>query len=166
MRQAFRYALVVGTAFLTVLGVVGFILAPQLMALFRADDQAVIEIGAFAMRAQCLTLMFQPVSVLSNMTFQTVGRSWQATFVSSCRQGVFFLPFIYLAARPLWADRCGNHPDSCRFLHVSVLHPFSGSFFPGSQKGRRPGKSSSGSTVIAVFSTVFPVTKGRHAWGK
>ena len=96
VRQAFRYALVVGTAFLTVLGVVGFILAPQLMALFRADDQAVIEIGAFAMRAQCLTLMFQPVSVLSNMTFQTVGRSWQATFVSSCRQGVFFLPFIYL----------------------------------------------------------------------
>ena len=141
VRQAFRYALVVGTAFLTVLGVVGFILAPQLMALFRADDQAVIEIGAFAMRAQCLTLMFQPVSVLSNMTFQTVGRSWQATFVSSCRQGVFFLPFIYLL--PALFGLTGveitqTAADFCTFL---CCIPFLVRFFRDLRKDEDLGKA-------------------------
>lgn len=96
VRKAFRFAAISGMVVLSALGVVGFVMAPQLMAMFRADDKSVIEIGSFAMRCQCATLILQPIIVLSNMTFQTVGRSWQATFVSSCRQGVFFLPLIYL----------------------------------------------------------------------
>lgn len=96
VRHAFRFAMTVGTVLLGVLGVAGFLLAPHVLALFRADDPQVIEIGTFALRAQCATLIFQPVTILSNMTFQTVGRSWQATFISSCRQGVFFLPFILI----------------------------------------------------------------------
>ncbi len=101
VRECFRFAVVVGVSVLALLGVIGFFLAPQLMTVFRADDRDVIEIGAFAMRAQCLTLILQPVIVLSNMTFQTVGRSWQATFISSCRQGVFFLPLIAVLPRIL-----------------------------------------------------------------
>lgn len=129
VRQAFRFALVVGSIVLAVLGGIGFLLAPQVMTWFRADDRAVIEIGSFAMRCQCATLMFQPLTVLSNMTFQTVGLSWQATFVSSCRQGVFFLPFIFLL--PAFFSLTGvqitqTAADLCTFV---VCIPFLMSFF-------------------------------------
>lgn len=96
VRQAFRFSIIVGLIILVGLGVIGFIFAPQIMALFRRDDAAVIEIGAFAMRAQCVALIFQPVIVIGNMTFQVLGRSAQATFTSCCRQGIFFLPLILL----------------------------------------------------------------------
>lgn len=96
VRQAFRFALTVGTILLTCLGLVCYIFAPQIMALFRADDAEVIAIGTVACRAQCVALVFQPLIVICNMTFQVLGRAWQATFVSSCRQGIFFLPLIFL----------------------------------------------------------------------
>lgn len=94
VRQSFRFSILVGTVLLTVLGTIGFIFAPQIMALFRRDDLEVINIGAFACRAQCAALLLQPVMTISNMTFQVIGRSWQATFLSCCRQGLFFLPLI------------------------------------------------------------------------
>lgn len=94
VRQSFRFSVLVGTILLTVLGIIGFIFAPQIMALFRRDDLEVISIGAFACRAQCAALLLQPVMTISNMTFQVIGRSWQATFLSCCRQGLFFLPLI------------------------------------------------------------------------
>ncbi len=94
VRQAFRFSVTVGLVILASLGLIGFLFAPQIMALFRRDDLAVIEIGAFALRAQCVALLFQPVITISNMTFQVLGQSLQATFISCCRQGIFFLPLI------------------------------------------------------------------------
>ena len=41
-------------------------------------------------------VLLQPVIVITNMTLQVLGRSLQATFISSCRQGIFFLPLILL----------------------------------------------------------------------
>jgi putative MATE family efflux protein len=94
VRQSFRFSVMVGMVLLTVLGTIGFVFAPQIMVQFRRDDLAVINIGAFACRAQCAALILQPVITISNMTFQVIGRSWQATFLSCCRQGLFFLPLI------------------------------------------------------------------------
>lgn len=94
VREAFRFSILVGTVILTVLGIIGFLFAPQIMALFRRDDLEVINIGAFACQAQCVALLVQPIITISNMTFQVIGRSWQATFLSCCRQGLFFLPLI------------------------------------------------------------------------
>lgn len=96
VRQAFWFTFKVGMVLLGVLAVIGFFVAPQAMALFRRDDMEVIAIGAFAMRAQCLALPLQPLIVCCNMTFQSVGKSWQATFLAAARQGIFFLPLILL----------------------------------------------------------------------
>lgn len=64
------------------------------MRLFRRDDAEVIAIGAFALRSQCISLVVLPVSVMANMLFQSIGKYWTATFLSSARQGIFFLPLI------------------------------------------------------------------------
>ena len=96
VREAIRFSLVVGTVVLTGLAAVGYLLAPQAMALFRAEDLEVIAIGAFAFRAQCLATPLQPTIVLTNMTLQGTGQSWQASLLSACRQGIFFLPLIVI----------------------------------------------------------------------
>ena len=36
------------------------------------------------------------ITVLCNMTYQAMGKSLSATFLASCRQGVFFIPAIYI----------------------------------------------------------------------
>ena len=96
MREAFRFTVKTGTVFLTCLGALGFWFAPKVISLFQSDDPAVIEIGATAFRAQCLALPLQSTIVLSNMLFQSVGKAFQALFISATRQGIYFLPLILI----------------------------------------------------------------------
>lgn len=100
VRDSFTFTLSIGTGLMTLLALAGWFAAPWVIRLFGADPDF-LEIGIFAMRAQCLGLILQPVGVVTNMAFQSVGRSWQATFLSSARQGVYFLPLILVLPRVL-----------------------------------------------------------------
>ena len=77
------------------IGILGFLFAPNLIALFR-DDPQVIAFGARALRFQCATLWVQSWVVMSNMMMQSMGRAVPATFLAVARQGLFFIPFILL----------------------------------------------------------------------
>lgn len=93
-RTAFGFTFRIGTAIMTALGVIMFIFAPAVIKLFIPDDPDVIAIGTQALRAQCISMPLLSLGVVCNMTFQTIGRSWTATLLSSLRQGIFFLPLI------------------------------------------------------------------------
>ena len=67
----------------------------SLIRLFR-DDPAVTAVALPAFRYQCLAMILHPVIVVTNMTFQSVGKAGRATFLACCRQGVFFIPLILL----------------------------------------------------------------------
>ena len=99
VREAFGFCVKTGTVFLTCAGTIGFLLAPRLIGLFRAEDAAVLAIGTAAFRAQCIALPLQATIVLSNMLFQSVGKALQATFISATRQGIYFLPLILILPR-------------------------------------------------------------------
>ncbi len=94
LKDAFWFCLKVGVAGLFVLSAIGFVLAPQIMSMFRPDDAEVIAIGSLAFRLQCLSMPLHAVVVVSNMLFQSIGKAKQATFVAVARQGLFFLPLI------------------------------------------------------------------------
>lgn len=93
-RQAMLFSLAVGTVSMSLLAVAGMAAAPWVISLFGKGEMK--EIGTAAMRFQCLALPFQTVNTISNMTFQTVGRSALGTFLASCRQGVYYLPLIFI----------------------------------------------------------------------
>ena len=99
VREAFFFAVKNGTVFLTCLAVLGFCFAPEIISVFQPDDPQLIEIGATAFRAQCLALPLQSTIVLSNMLFQSVGKAFQALFISATRQGIYFLPLILILPR-------------------------------------------------------------------
>ncbi len=82
------------TIILTVAAVFGFLFAQPIITLFR-DDPLVIEIGTRAFRYQCFTLPLGAVLTFANMFFQSLGKSFRATLLAICRQGLF-IPMVFL----------------------------------------------------------------------
>ena len=96
VKKAYRFMLWAGIGVMTVLGILLYAAAPWLLEQFVSDDPKVMEIGVRALRMQCAVMPFMPLGVACNMTFQAVGRSAMASFLAACRQGVFFLPLIWV----------------------------------------------------------------------
>lgn len=96
VKKAYRFMLWAGTGVMTVLGILLYAAAPWLLEQFVSDDPKVMEIGVWALRMQCAAMPFMPLGVACNMTFQAVGRPTMASFLAACRQGVFFLPLIWV----------------------------------------------------------------------
>lgn len=100
VRESWLFATWVGTGFLLVISVVGLIFAPQIVALFRAEDPVLIEIGAETLRWQCVAFPLVALFTTTGMLFQNIRMTGPATLLSICRNGLFFLPAILLL--PLW----------------------------------------------------------------
>lgn len=95
VKKGFYFTWLFGTIMLGIFSVTGMVFAKQLVTFFR-DDAKVIEIGTFALKIQCIALFFIPLSVCGNMMFQSVGKSNTATFLSTLRGGLCFIPILYL----------------------------------------------------------------------
>ncbi len=95
VREAFFYCLKLGVSVLAVLSLLGFTFAPRLIRLFR-DDAQVVEIGAYALRAQCIVFVLNVYTILCNMMLQTIGMALKASITALARQGIFFIPLILL----------------------------------------------------------------------
>lgn len=95
VKEGFWFCVKSSTAFLLAVSALGFAFAPQLIALFR-DDPEVIACGAAALRFQCVTFFTTGWTVMSNMMLQTINKTGSATFMAMARQGIFFIPLIYI----------------------------------------------------------------------
>ncbi len=105
VKESFWFCVKTSLIFLIVVAVVGFILAPGLVEMMRDGDPLVTEIGTFALRAQCLTFPLNAWIVMCNMLLQACGQSFTASVVASCRQGICFIPLLYIL--PLFFDFTG-----------------------------------------------------------
>lgn len=94
--DAYRFCLRLASCLLVVLAAAGLLLSPQVVQIFRRDDAEVIAIGARALRFQCITLPLSGYIIIANMLLQTIGKSGKASLLSLARQGLFFLPAIFL----------------------------------------------------------------------
>ena len=100
VKKGFWFCVKSSTAFLFAVGALGVVFAPQLVALFR-DSPEVVSIGATALRFQCVTFCFHGWVVMSNMMLQTIGRTGPATFLAMARQGIFFIPLVWILSHLL-----------------------------------------------------------------
>ena len=100
VRESWLFATWVGTGFLLVISAVGILFAPQIVAIFRAEDPALIAIGAVTLRWQCAAFPLVGLFTATGMLFQNIRMTFPATLLSVCRNGLFFLPAILLL--PMW----------------------------------------------------------------
>ena len=102
VKEGFRFCVKWSTVFLTAVSVLGLVLAPQIIAVFRNDPE-VIAFGARALRLQCLAFPLCGVIVISSMLTQTINKVWQASVLAAARQGLFFIPAV-LALPHIWGE--------------------------------------------------------------
>ena len=100
VKEGFWFCVKTSTVFLLAVSALGFAFAPQLIALFR-DDPEVVACGAVALRCQCVTLTTMSWTTMSNMMLQTIGKTASATFLAMARQGIFFIPLVYILSAAL-----------------------------------------------------------------
>ena len=131
--RGFWFCVKVSTAALVLLAVVGWVFAPQVIAIFRADDPEVIRIGAATMRWQCISFPLIGWSTMCNMLLQNIAMTVHASIVAAARQGLFFIPFALIL--PVFfglqgVQVCQAVSDVCAFflaiaLTLPVLHMLS-----------------------------------------
>ena len=100
VKDGFWFCVKSSTVFLLAVSALGFIFAPRLIALFRNDPE-VIACGTAALRFQCVTFFTTGWTIMSNMMLQTIGKTGSATFMAMARQGIFFIPLIYILSHCL-----------------------------------------------------------------
>ena len=92
-KEAMFFTYIVSTCLMTLLSLMFFIFAADVMKVFIEDSDA-IAIGKIALRYQCIALPLVPLNTICNMTFQSTRKKFRAALLSCCRQGIFFIPTI------------------------------------------------------------------------
>lgn len=95
VKKGFFFTLTFGSILLGIAAITVFMNAGEFIRVFR-DDPRVIEIGITAMHAQCISLFFVPFQVCNNMMFQSIGYKFNATLLSTLRNGVCFIPALLI----------------------------------------------------------------------
>ncbi|MDO5448214.1 MAG: MATE family efflux transporter [Clostridia bacterium] len=95
LRHAFKFTIGLAEVVMSVFLVFMFIFSEDLVALFR-DDPEVIIIGTRALRAQCIGMILLPVVSVGEMMFQSSGNTRFATTLSLLRNGLLFIPALFI----------------------------------------------------------------------
>ena len=122
-KSAFRFTVFMGTAVACVAAVVTAIFPGEIIGLFR-DDPSVVEIGRPALMFACAVMPFMAYSTFVNQLYQCLGFKLRATLLASCRQGIFFLPLIWILPRLLGLTGIQATQPAADFLTFLISIPF------------------------------------------
>lgn len=124
VKEGFWFCVKYSFVFLAAASALMYWLAPWLIELFR-DDKEVIACGAAALRFQCLSFPAQSWIITSNMMEQAIDRTGPATFLSTARQGTFFIPAVWIASSLLGLtglQMAQTIADICTLLCAIPIH--------------------------------------------
>lgn len=91
VKKGTLFTLAFGAAFIGVIAAACFVFAPNIIELFRKEEE-VVSIGSKALRIMCLFIVCLPVSVVATMLFQSIGKSLPALVLSCLQSGLIFIP--------------------------------------------------------------------------
>ena len=106
VKKALWFSMKLGTIVTIGLGSFAYFGAKKLVGCFLEHDTIALEIGAKALEYQSIVLPLIFVATLCNMTYQSMGKVASASFMASCRQGIFFVPAI-LVLPYMWGIKGG-----------------------------------------------------------
>ena len=98
VKKAFFFTFGAGEVLLGTFVVIGLLFSNHLIGIFR-DDPMVIAIGTLSLKLQLAALFFHPLTICSNMLFQSIGENKKATFLSMLRSGILFIPILLILTK-------------------------------------------------------------------
>ena len=93
--KSFIWACIYGSVICCSFAVVIAFFPSRIIGFFR-DDAAVVEIGTKTLQFLCLSMPVLGYSTFVNQLYQSLGFKGRATFLACCRQGIFFIPALYI----------------------------------------------------------------------
>lgn len=96
VRKAFNSAVFIGTLYGVSVAVILFVGSGHIIGIFRPGDMQVIAIGGKMLRYLSISISVLGYSTFVNQLYQSLGFVAPATFLASCRQGIFFVPLILI----------------------------------------------------------------------
>lgn len=95
VKKAFWSAFFAAECAVLVISVPIFVFAPQFVELLREDPNVVV-LGKRALELMCVGQLFVPLTMMVEMGFQSTGAKLLASFSSSLRSGLLFIPSIII----------------------------------------------------------------------
>lgn len=99
MLSSYRWALVYAIGFSLIAAAACFFFSETLLVWFLAPEGAQRAMGLLCFRSQLITLPTQAFVIVSNMLMQATGRAFFASLLAVSRQGLCFVPLIFLLPR-------------------------------------------------------------------
>ena len=127
-RQAFIFATKLGTVICILAAGILAAFAEPIIGWFRADDQ-VIAIGRLALLYACAVMPFMAYSTFVNQLYQCLGYKLPATVLASLRQGICYLPLIFILPHFLGLQGVQMTQPGSDLLTFFICIPFQIVFF-------------------------------------
>lgn len=99
VKEALKLGIVAGTAVVVFGFAVTQLFPAQLITIFNAKDQALIDFGAHAMRVFLIAMPIIGFQIVASNYFQAVGKPLQAGFLSLSRQVLLLIPALLILPR-------------------------------------------------------------------
>lgn len=99
VKKATNTALLWSTGILFGLGLIGILFSGNIIYLFNQESPIVLEIGKKALRVDSISFLTLGLQIVIGNYFLAIGKAKQGGILSICRQGVFFIPFLFILSR-------------------------------------------------------------------
>ncbi|MBW5390870.1 MATE family efflux transporter [Brachyspira hampsonii] len=111
--KAFYFCVKISTLVLFVLAFIIFINSAQIVHLFNDKDEVLLDTAYRALRYQAFSLPLWGFITLSSMMLQTTRKTIRASILAVAKQGIFFIPIIYI------------FPKFFGLIGIEIAQPFS-----------------------------------------
>ena len=95
VKKAFKFAVIGGTLFLIIAAILLYVFSEPLIKTMSNDNE-VILVSAEILCMQCITLPLLGYFAISSMLMQNIGQYFWASIISISRQGIFYIPLLYI----------------------------------------------------------------------
>ncbi len=95
LKSAFRFSVLLAEIVVVVMSAVLVLFPGEIIRIFR-DDSTVVAIGTRALILQAIAQLFLPFCMVTEMALQSTGKKLGASLLSTLRNGLFFIPLLFL----------------------------------------------------------------------
>ena len=96
LRNSIKTSVLWSTIFCVIVGTLFIVFPSQIISKFTKDDLQMIEIGSKALRANGISFMFFGFHTVYSSLFLALGKGKEGFILGACRQGICFIPLIFI----------------------------------------------------------------------
>lgn len=95
IKKSYYFTVILGICIMSAISFCLFKYSSDIMKFFQKESD-VVQIGSKIIKFFSISLPLIPLTIVTNMVFQVTEQIGISIFLSSCRQGIFFIPLIFV----------------------------------------------------------------------